>query len=145
MIATLASVKVALSSLGYPVHLFVNEAVTDTTVPEVPYLVIAPANSTGLIPDELPVCGADGSLAFDLRVTAVGWPADSPVKVLQRVRDVLAPGLGLSRVPAEGRLVTVAYQRTEVASQFDRDMSVARTNRHPSWGVDSYAVDVQPL
>lgn len=144
MLATLQAIRSVLLPLDYSTHLLANEGVTDDTVPAVPYLVLAPANGVGLLPDELPVCGPDGALAFDLRVTAVSWPADAVPKVQQRVRDALAPGLGLSRVPADERLVTVAYLRTEVVSQFDRDMTVTGSNRHPSWGVDSYSVSVQP-
>ena len=144
MIATLGAVKSALTPLGYPVHLFVNEGITETTVPEVPYLVIAPANSTGLLPEELSVCGADDSIEFDLRVTAVSYPADAVPKIQARVRGVLAPGLGVARVPLPGRFVTTAYQRTEVTSQFDRDMTVTQSNRHPSWGVDTYRLSSQP-
>lgn len=146
MLATLEAIKAVLTPLGYPIYLMSAEGPTDIEVPPVPYLVLAPANGTGLIPAELPVCGSSAEhLEFDLRVTAVSYPADAPVKVQDRVRGVLAPGLGISRVPAENRFVTVAYLRTEVASQMDRDMHVTKSNRHPSWGVDSYGVSVQTL
>lgn len=144
MIATLTAVKAALAGLGYPIHLFANESVTDTSVPDVPYLVLAPANDTGLLPDELPVCGAGESFAFDLRVTAVSYPANAVPKIQAKVRDVLAPGLGLSRIPLPGRFVTAVYLGTDVASQTDRDMTISAANRHPSWGVDSYSVSSQP-
>lgn len=144
MIATLGAVKSALTPLGYPVHLFVNEGVTDTSVPEVPYLVLAPANSTGLLPEELSACGADDSIEFDLRVTAVSYPADAVPKIQARVRGVLAPGLGVARVPLPGRFVTTAYRWTERHSMTDRDMTIATSNRHPSSGVDTYRLSSQP-
>lgn len=144
MMSTLEAIRAELSALNYPTHLLANEGVTDTAVPDVPYLVLAPANGSGLIPDELPVCGPNGDLQFDLRVTAVSYPADAVPKIQGRVRDILAPGLGLSQIITLDRHITLAYQRTEVASQFDRDMSITTSNRHPSWGVDSYTVHVQP-
>lgn len=145
MMPTLDAIKAALAGLNYPTHLLANEGVTDAAVPNVPYLVLAPATGTGLLPDELPVCGADGRIQFDLRVTAVSYPADAVPKIQGRVRAILAPGLGISQIVTDDRHITVAYLRTEVASQFDRDMSIAASNRHPSWGADSYTVHVQPI
>lgn len=144
MLATLEAIKATLAPLDYSIHLLSAEGVAATETPPVPYLVLAPANSTGLLPDELAICGPHDAMEFDLRVTAVSYPADAPTKVQQRVREALAPGLGISRIPAFGRLITVAYLRTEVVSQLDRDMFVAGANRHPSWGVDTYRVSVQP-
>lgn len=141
MIAALQAVKAALTDLGYPVHLFNAEGPTEDQTPQVPYLVLEVGG--GLQPDELPVCGPDGDQQFDLRVKAVGYPADSPPKVQARVRGVLAPGLGMSRLTPTGRTVDVAYARTEVASVVDRDVTVPKFNRHPSWGVDTYTVRVQ--
>lgn len=141
MIATLQAVQSALAPLGYPIHLFTAEAPTGTT-PQVPYLVLEVGYS-GLLPDELPVCGPDGDMQFDLRVKAVGYPADSPPKVQARVRNLLAPGLGESRLSVPGRLIDVSYTRTEIASQVDMDVVVPTFNRHPSWGVDTYEVRVQ--
>ena len=145
MMATLQAISDALAALGYPIHLLSAEGPSDDVTPPVPYLVLAPATGSGLLPEEMPLCGPNGSLEFDLRVTAVGYPADSPVKVQQRVRDVLAPGLGAAQIAAVGRFITTAYLRTEVASQLDRDVSIAGANRHPSWGVDTYRVSVQTV
>lgn len=145
MLPTLEAIKAHLAPLGYSTHLLSAEGAGDAAIPPVPYLVLALAPGMGMNPDELPVCGPTGDIQFGLRVTAVGYPADSPPKILTRVRDVLAPGLGLSRVPAQDRFVTVVYERTDTASQVDRDIFITGANRHPSWGMDSYTVHVQPL
>lgn len=146
MLATLEAIKEALTPLGKPIHLLSAEGTTDTETPSVPYVILAPATGTGLLPEEMPVCGPSADhLEFTLRVTAVSYPATAPMKVQQNVRDLLAPGLGISRIPAAGRFITVAYLRTEVASQVDRDMFITKSNRHPSWAVDSYTVSVQAL
>lgn len=141
MLATLAAIEAALEPLGYPVHLLYAEGPDESTHPAVPYLVLEVDG--GPIPDELPLCDPGTEQQFRLRVRAVGYPADSPPKVQERVRGVLAPLRQPTRILAGERVIDVVLLGTEVHSLPDRDMTAANLNRHPSWGVDSYDVHVQ--
>ena len=141
MLATLEQLRAALQPLGYPVHLLYAEGPDDSTHPPVPYLTLEV--DRGPTPDELPLCDPGSAIQFRLQVRAVGYPADSPVKVQQRVRDVLAPGRQPTRLVGGGRVVDMLFLGAEVHTMPDRDMTAANLNRHPSWGLDAYDVHVQ--
>lgn len=142
MLAALAAIQATLAPLQYSTHLLAAEGPSDKLTAPVPYLVLEVAGP-GLIPDELPLCGPQGDLQFILRLKAVSYPADAPVKVLQRARGVLAPGLGSSRIVTADRVIDVAYEGMEVGSRVDTDHRAANLNVHPSWALDAYAVHVQ--
>ena len=146
MIDALEAIKAELAPLDIAVHLFANEGVTDTSVPEVPYIELSPANGSGPIPRDLAVCGP--SLArqqFELRLRAMSYPSSAPPKVLNAARNILTPDLTVGRILTATLLIDLQYEGRDVDSQQDRDLFIAAGNRHPSWGSDAYAVHIQTI
>lgn len=143
MIDTLGALRDYLAPLDYTTHLFTATASVDGETPPIPYLVLASAAYDR--PAGARLCGRDDRLDFPLRVTAVSGVEDAPPKMLDRVFDLLTPKYDTTHLVTATRRIEVTFLRTEVVSQPDRDMTLPRLNRHPSYGVASYRVVSAPL
>lgn len=128
MRAHLNALKAALTPLGYPVHLFYAAPPGEDAdvVPPVPYLVLGGAWGFG----EAPVCGRTESLDTSVTVICAASTAEGADVVAGRVRSLLSPDGGFSRVPMAGRVVEVKADGFTEAT-VDRDLRLPNSNRHP--------------
>ena len=143
MIATLAALADDLVPLGYTTHLFTATTDASGDVPPIPYLVLA-STSYGR-PSGPRFTRRDDRLDFTLRVTAVSGVEDAPPKMLNRVFELWTPKYDTKHLVTTTRRIEISFQRVEVVSALDRDMSLPNLNRHPSYGVASYRVVSAPL
>lgn len=143
MIDTLGALRDYLAPLDYTTHLFAATSSADGETPPIPYLVLASAAYDR--PAGARLCGRDDRLDFTLRVTAVSGVEDAPPKMLARVFELLTPKYDTRHIVTADRRIEVSFERVEVVSALDRDMSLPNLNRHPSYGVASYRVVSAPL
>lgn len=139
MMDHLKAVAAKLAELGYPVHIGWAYGSTDTTVPAVPYIVLA-GPGWGIDPAEMPVAGADDALDAPMRLTAVGGNPEAAGIVLGRARALLSPRMAATPLTVDGRSsASIQYTRSEFIG-VDRDVTITNTNRHPGVGVESYRI-----
>lgn len=135
MIAHLKALAAVLEPLGYPVHLVWADTVTSQ------YVVLGGRGWDR--PEEMPVCGLTDDLDTDVRVRAVTGTVAGVGTMLTRIRSLLSPNMGETVVPMGGRTVRVRYERSEFLD-VDRDTTIAGTERHPAYGVDTYRLISEP-
>lgn len=122
------------------VHLYRAEGPSEGVVPRTPFLVLR----GGYEADEDAVCGESDGLDATARVTCTADSADSAALVADRVREVLSPRRGWSRVPMAGRVVEVRLERVEVEPQSDLDLRLPNSDRHPGFCVLAFRLVSQP-
>lgn len=139
----LNAIKAELVPLGYPVHLYYANSLTDdpAVVPPVPYLVLRGAWDR---PEDMPVCGESDDLDTTVLLTAAATTAEGAGVVLDRARGVLSPSMQRTPVPMLDRAASVRWLRNEVEPTVDRDLRLPNSNRHPGYGVDSYHLHSVP-
>lgn len=132
MKAHIDAIKALLVPSGYDV--FYSDA---PETPTYPYVLLW--STTGrMVSDSL--CGTQDVLDDLLGVTSVGANPDAALIVSSRVRGYL---LGAHPVVA-GRYVHELRLHDSQRVQVDRDVTMPQTNRHPSFGVDLFALKSDP-
>lgn len=136
-------VKPVLNTIVPAMTTHIGYAYGDTTseIPPVPYFVLA-GPSWG-VPEEAPVCGVDEALDAEFRLTAVAGNPEAAGILLGKARALLSPAGAWTPIPYDGRSVSVKFVRSEVLG-VDRDVTIAATNRHPGYGVDTYRLVSEP-
>lgn len=137
MIAHLEAMKAAAVALGYEVHIV--HAVNPTSTS---YVVLAAPGWES--PEQVPVCGADGSLDAMVRVKAVSGTPSGVYKMLAKLRGLYSPGKRWAPLTIEGRSAATKFVRSEFVG-VDDSTTITGTDRNPAQGVDSYRLVSQPV
>lgn len=111
---------------------------------ETPVQVLVWQSPAGGGSPELPVGASDGSFEATVRLVARAELGGAVAIMLERVRELVAPGQSAKALPVAGRYVTVQWLRTEFI-QADVDVTIPATGRNPFYGIDSYRVVSQPV
>lgn len=136
MRAHLEAVETALVSLGVTTHLYAAHEISGQ------YFVIGGRGADDGLEDGL--CGPDGSIDTEVRLTAVtGTPAGADI-MLGNARDILSPGKQWTRLTVAGRSVHIKFERSEFIG-IDQSVKFTNSDRHPAWGVDSYRLVSDPV
>lgn len=136
MKAHLDALAARVVALQYPAHI-----VWATGALTYPYAVLSsPAWDS---PAELPLCGFDTRVSFDVRVKVVAGTPQGVYVALERIRDDLSPGGRSSALAVLGRFAHVKFVRSEFVD-VDESTTLTGTDHHPAFGVDTYRVDSQP-
>lgn len=132
MIAELDAITDALEALGWPIH-YVDAPEHPT---ELPYLVLGSSSGRMFGPA---LCATLTDLDDLVRVMVVHHNPHAVVLAHEQVRAVLDN----THPPVAGRSLTVRLLASEPVA-VDRDLTIATTNRHPAYGVDTYRVTSVP-
>lgn len=130
------AVEAALSSLSVTTHLYAAHEISGQF-----FVIGGRGDDDGL---EEGLCGPDGSIDTEIRLTAVtGTPTGVDI-MLGNARDLLSPGKQWTPLIVAGRSAQIKFERSEFIG-IDQSVKFTNSDRHPAWGVDSYRVVSDPV